>query len=1192
MSSPVVTTAEAVVKKSSRQQEAEAVKALALSRAGKSIRDKVKEDSQTTLDAARRYLEEGSSSDPDANTNFGVHREKAAEFVKAGDLDAAIKMCERARDARDGIVLVKMPSEPGKVPAIIRDARNQTADPDLTRGVEAYEMQYLNLVGAAMAVIDAEVDEDKRGAAKKELLEAAKNFMGNFQKAAQEAGIIDADGNLPKGVDARIGNERQIAKMLDGMVEGGITKILSKAGIESPSDAISVYKDFQGLGNQPHNVVTLAKVTEDVPLLSRLQVGLSKIPGLGIKPPEPPKSRVVMEAEVAQKGLTEAQKEEYKKIFGPVENRPKWFTALPERQQNLVRQHAPAIIAGEVVMATQLWQLVGMKNPFTKFTGVVDETGKELEIVHISKHSGTLASISESTDIVERERITKLNFEQAAAGIEEDATLSVLDFNTAGALAKSHDGTITKQMDHVSQQMNKEKEGATSRATTPFNLGRLFGSSSQSSGAQDILQKISNELTVGIGSRSLDEKQQAALVSLKKHLELSNIKGFGIGAKERIKESGSMDPEKAISLLFGDREGSEKTIELLKAALELKEAVIKMSSASRFWSKGNASQDVSGAMAKLSHLSMKKDKDGKDIESNGLVGLSGLKPIESIQMCASGKDRTAWAMFLQSAKAVCNHIKKSGANISLEKISAAMVKAGHSAQQAGGSFSLGSAIGCFGTRFDNAWGMGKAGIALVRGAILPIVTKAFNAPVQLVGAAVGVVIAVGAKALGSETPFKDIVKQAIKRTTVNSEFLSIARSGLEKVAVGLVEFSSHGTRDHLHLKPHKGDFITNDAYKQAVEEYKKEKNANEVRKGSLKVTDAEGNVQYIKKPSRAERSSDSEDDKKKCADYDEKKAQLDKGRVPDGVKVEVLKTACAMDGTEKPSSTSSWKSYIPFTKTWNEEHTDESKDRYEAQVAKYKSAIHGNGVTDGGQFKGKPASAEVQVAQREAFKLAAAVHLESAKEQSTSASIEVVRDAPVVGTAVVTGADLSTKAGVAATPVAESTIALDVLREAAEKNTAVLAAASDALLGAEVAISGAGAVQSKPVAVFAADTPASSKLPNEPSVAMTASVEASDDNRAATPGGDAPLAAQSPSVADVVRVDDNATPVVTPSADSSTADKDAARAAAMEVVQNSKETIAALARGMENDSAEVVTAGTVANTRHIFSGKEAEEGRA
>jgi hypothetical protein len=973
-----------VASKTSRQTEAEAVKVLALTRAGKTIREKVREDSKTTIDAAKGYLVDSQTIaeiDPEAHLRFDDHRNKALTLVGQGDIDAAIKMCERARDARDGIVLVKI-SLPGQVPVIIRDARGQTKDPDLTRGVEAYEMQYLNLIGAAMAVIDAEVTDDKKEGAKQALLLSAREFMGSFQGLAEKAEIIDTKGNLPKDVDKRIGKERQLAKMLDGMVEKGIVGILAEAGIQSPSDAISVYKDFQGLGNQPHNVVTLAKVTEEATLGNKLQAGLSRIPFLGINAPKPPQERVVMEAEVAQKGLTTEQKNEYAKIFDDdVSKRPEWFTALPERQQNLVRQHAPAIIGGEVVMATQLWQLIGMKNPFTKFTGVADAKGTNLEVVHISKHSGTLASISESTNIDERERITELNFKQAIEGVEQDATLSIVDFNTAGALAKSHDGTITKQMDNVSRRMNDEKKGATSRATTPFNLGRLFGSSSQSSGAQDVLKKISEALEKGLSTVVADDPAKAAaLKSLQAHLELTNIKGLFIGAKETAKEVGSIDPAKAIKILFGDpaNEDSKKTVELLETALALKESVIKMSSASRFWSKGNASQDVSGAMARISFLSMKKGNEGQDVENNGLKGLESLKPIETDQMCASGKDRTAWAMFLQSAKAACGHIKKSGANISLEQISAVMVKAGHSAQQAGGSFSLGSAIGCFGTRFDNAWGMGMAGVALVRGAILPLVTKGLNAlinvPAQVLGSIVGVAIATGAKLLDSETSFKDIVKQTTKEFTVNlnSEFLRIGRSGLEKVAVALVEFSSHGTRDHLHLKPYKGDYADSQTYKEACATYAKAKNENELKKGDLKVTGVDdkgkATVEYIKKPSKEERSSEREEDVKKCTRYDTVKGNYDaaKDNVAQGQSgITMITKTCAKDGTEKPEGRS-WKSFIPFTEDWKAE-TSEVKEGRAEQVSKYRRAIHGDSVTDGGQLKGEPASVEVQKGQKKEF---------------------------------------------------------------------------------------------------------------------------------------------------------------------------------------------------------------------------------
>lgn len=75
---------------------------------------------------------------------------------------------------------------------------------------------------------------------------------------------------------------------------------------------------------------------------------------------------------------------------------------------------------------------------------------------------------------------------------------------------------------------------------------------------------------------------------------------------------------------------------------------------------------------------------------------------EILNMCASGKDRTGLAEHDQSATAIANAI---GANV--KDIDPQLLASGHTAQQAGGIYSGGATVGCFGTKSENKAGLPK-----------------------------------------------------------------------------------------------------------------------------------------------------------------------------------------------------------------------------------------------------------------------------------------------------------------------------------------------------------------------------------------------------------------------------------------------------------------------------------------------------
>ncbi|XVN43751.1 MAG: hypothetical protein RCG16_05395 [Rickettsia hoogstraalii] len=161
-----------------------------------------------------------------------------------------------------------------------------------------------------------------------------------------------------------------------------VAELLGTNGIKNAHKKLNVAKDFQNFNDEHCNIVTLSKVTNDKG-----------------------KEHIVVEAEVAFKGLTEEQKQEYQNREGK-----NWYNVMPEWERKLVDQYADTIQNGKHVIPTQLRQIVGMKNAFEKIGAITDKDGKNFETLLTSKHAGTLASISD--DIDSRQKITDLNARQ------------------------------------------------------------------------------------------------------------------------------------------------------------------------------------------------------------------------------------------------------------------------------------------------------------------------------------------------------------------------------------------------------------------------------------------------------------------------------------------------------------------------------------------------------------------------------------------------------------------------------------------------------------------------------------------------------------------------------------------------------------------------------------------------------------
>jgi len=578
------------------------------------IYDKFQSDKAATLAVTQTFLQKPSSEALTITEEvLQKYRSDAVRLVSEGNFTEALQNLERLRDAKSGIVITEVTQD--GVPVIIRDARAAKNPP--VRETEAFEMQYLNAVRAGMDIAEIAGNPELN----KRLMAEAAKFIQEFPKN--------------KGL-----SQEELAGLLKEQIKN-LGKVLEENGIPDAYKKLNIAKDFQNFNDKHSNIVTVSSIEHNG------------------------QRHTVVEAEVAMKGLTESQKKQYENILQSKEPIPSWYTAMPKWEQELCKKYASKIAAGEHVIPTQLRQIAGMKNAFEKITAI--SAGGELEILHTSKHAGTLASLAR--DKSARQDITDGNARQAQEWIG-GKKLHCNTFNS-GPLGAGDDPEIVrstkKAMDNVGGK----------QTNTAFNSFRYSGFANDLKGAKDTLKML---------SASLPEDKE--FKKIKSYLEPKGF--FG-----RLFRRGT--PEKEIQDLLATKKIDATTVEILKSAVDLKRSVEKADSLLRFGDAENASLATSTKLNKLTSI-----LSGLESPPKGMAKLPDKEEI--LNMCASGKDRTGLAEHDQSARAIATKI---GAPIS--DIDKQLLASGHTAQQAGGINSGGATIGCYGTKSEN-----KAGIPASR----------------------------------------------------------------------------------------------------------------------------------------------------------------------------------------------------------------------------------------------------------------------------------------------------------------------------------------------------------------------------------------------------------------------------------------------------------------------------------------------
>lgn len=596
--------------------------------------DKAKLLSQTT-----KYLKNNISAQDISPELISQYRNEAIDQVKEGNFNSALQTLEKLRDAKSGIVLHEIKPEDGAStsPIIIRDAR-KCKNPSV-RETESFEMQYLNAIRAGMDMSDIEKKPELKDALQKKAAE----FITNFHKDDQKQNKLEDQENYQK----------ILRQKLQGEI-ANIAALLEQNGIKSSYKKLNIAKDFQNFNDTPANVVTI-----------------SSIKGAGVQ-------HTIVEAEVALKGLTDEQLGDYEAIRSEDTKKPKWYTKMPSWEQDLCRKYVEQIIDGKHVIPTQLRQIVGMKNAFEKTTAIFDTESKKLELLHTSKHAGSLASLAR--DKSSRQDITNKNARQAQEWIGENRKLHCNTFNS-GPIGAGDDPEIVKRTTTAMQQVGGRE------TNTAFNDFRFLGVSNDLTGVKKSLEAIAKGL-------DNDPDFNAVKSYIKPRGFFSRLFGINV-PKGNVAET-------EIEKLLKSNKINEATAEILKSAINLRKEVEQADVWIRFGDRENVSLKVSTQLNNLTNQIVKADDKAKaNPEIEATKGLNRTNLVEEIlNMCASGKDRTGLAEHDQSATAIAKKTK-----IPVEQIDAQLISAGHTAQQAGGVYAGGATIGCYGTKKENKAGL-------------------------------------------------------------------------------------------------------------------------------------------------------------------------------------------------------------------------------------------------------------------------------------------------------------------------------------------------------------------------------------------------------------------------------------------------------------------------------------------------------
>jgi hypothetical protein len=426
------------------------------------MRSRFEKDRQSLMSDVTEYLNQ----EPQQLIAPEIHRNKALETARSGNLVEAIQNLEQARDAKKGILLVKLPARNGNTPVLIRDARNCFAS-GAQESFEAAEMMVLSTFQAAQDVIDCNNSVTNKGDLKRKTQEMAFNFLERFAK--------ENDGRSAEELAKQ--SHVEISKIADFLQEYGVNnaeKKLTKA---------THFQNFKQ--KQNYNPVTISTISD-----------------------KDNHSHTLIEAGIAYKGLTDEQKELYNKI---IKN-----SSISKLQKSLMEKYREEIFSGDYVIPAQLINAVpGIKNAFEELTLLVKDvksgilvTADNIEVIDVRKRAAALPTLLKDRELTAQ--IADANIEQAKILIGNGKKVHWNSLNTDIPMGSLFGGR--KESEIVQHTRQASENSYSSFTATPFNRYRRIGVASDLGGIEDYLDKLSDSIS----------SESKAGRTLKKHIKSKN----------------------------------------------------------------------------------------------------------------------------------------------------------------------------------------------------------------------------------------------------------------------------------------------------------------------------------------------------------------------------------------------------------------------------------------------------------------------------------------------------------------------------------------------------------------------------------------------------------------------------------------------------------------------------------------------
>lgn len=551
--------------------------------------------------------------------------------LKSNNFSQSIEKLNDLRDLRSNIYVHRSDDLGNGTKTKVRDARGAIDPPIIAP--ESYSIQCVNHTRAAIMVAKNALDrgeinkksyEDIEKVLLKKMTSKVDSIQDNFKNVTTKDLSVEIQ-NDKSNKKSRISIlEKEVKAFNTDLVEQ-----LEEAGIKNPAKQIKSAKEFSSFKDEHYHVTTLSQ-TE--------------------------KGGVIAETDVMNLGLTENQKEMFKKIrdYKSIDNKSpikikgdnmKWFNNLPRWKQDMVKKSADDILNEKSVIPTQLRDSLPLaRNSYTKVTSAVKKGSRELTYISSTMHSGTVTTSIEqkgnfitkifSNNDKETEALTKEVINQQKQ-FSKDRKINLVPhtspLNITGAVDQADAKYIKKAV---------KSDNSISRTALPFNDFRLApgGGGRDFSGAKKCLGELSSQL----------DKDSA----VKKYLDgKGDLKVAELEAKDDI---------------------------TLRNAVGIKKDIDSLES----WKRGPSLDE--------DHIHSQISEKLQIVSSSTKYNLP-----KTVVMCASGKDRTGISIAGGTIRSASEFLGED-----IENVAKTVAKSGHTQFMAGGNG--GGSHGCHGTKPETA----------------------------------------------------------------------------------------------------------------------------------------------------------------------------------------------------------------------------------------------------------------------------------------------------------------------------------------------------------------------------------------------------------------------------------------------------------------------------------------------------------